>query len=180
MYYAVFLPLKTGEPSIFWAPDGSIASYQNQNVQYDNAINLVSTVVTGIKAIHNDYESISTSTINQLELMLPDTIDPIKLQNEVRNIADEAGVGVSDITVIIDPKNTNPNVGAYLVTFNAKGRYPVIKNIVEAIERNKRFYTVEVMTINKVTSKGLSQEELATFDKEALSANLSYKVYYLK
>ncbi len=182
LYYGVFDPLYTGKPGLIWTPESSISALQSTNVQYTNTINLVSKVEKDIKKVNEEYQAIKAdaTTTHKVMKMLPDSIDPIVLRSEVISIADNKGVSIIDVGIKEDAKNVPQGLGAYLVTFSVKGRYPVLKNLLQEYEKNLRFYTVETIDIQRQEAKGLTDKELLDFDKESLSAKLVYKVYYLK
>lgn len=179
LYYGVFDPLYTGNQGLIWTPESSIEALQLKNVQYTSTINLISKVEKDIKKINNNYTSISATTTTKVTAMLPDEIDPIRLRNEVISIADKAGVSVGGVKINDESRSSLPGTGAYLITFEIKARYKDLKRLLESYERNTRFYNIETLRIARFDTKGLSNQELLLFDKEALQTTVSYKVYYL-
>jgi hypothetical protein len=180
LYLGVFKPLYLGQPGIVWTPEFTIGGLQASDVQYQNTINLVEDVKRKMEKINKEYLAVGTTTTNRVETMLPDSINPIRLQNEVVSIANAAGVSLQGLTIKEDGKLPVPGTGAYLITFTMKARYPVIKAVLEAYEKNLRVYSTESFNIDRQDPEGLSDLELKNFDKEALVAAVSYKVYYLK
>lgn len=179
VYYGVFDPLYNGNPGLVWTPESSISGLQAKNVQYTNTYNLISKVGKDIKKINDDYVAIPETTTATVTQMLPDEIDPIRLRNEVINIADKTGVPISTVKISEDNRVSVPGVGAYTITFDVKARYSDIKNLLVGYEKNTRFYNIDSLRISRIETKGLSPQELLVFDKEALLATVSYKVYYL-
>lgn len=179
MYYAVFEPLYKGNPGLIWTPESSIAGLQSKNVQYLNTYNLISKVEKDMKRINDHYISIPETTIATVTKMLPDEIDPIRLRNEVISIADSAGIAISTVKITEDNKISVPGTGTYTVTFQVKGKYSDLKNLLESYEKNTRFYNIDSLRISRVDPKDLSAEELLMFDKEHLQTTVNYKVYYL-
>lgn len=180
LYYGVFNPLYTGNPGLIWAPESSIAALQGANVQYSNTMGLVSEVQRGIKKINDDYKVVEATTTKKIEAMLSDKIDSIKLKKEVIAIAEVVGVAVSSVSVREDARFPVPGTGSYLVSFSFKARYPTIKALLQAYERNTRFYTIESLAVNRQDSKGLSETDIKNNDTEALQVIAEYRVYYLK
>lgn len=180
MYYGFIEPMITGNPGMVWTPSNSIKGLQATNVQYINAANIVSTITMDMKKVNKDYLDIATSTIEKVEIMLSDTIDVFKLRKEVVSIADKAGVSITDPTIIENPRNSDKNIQSYLITFTLKAKYPKIKALLQEYEKNMRFYSVESMTIKTKDPKGLSPEDLLSFDSEILDVNISYTVASLK
>ena len=180
MYYGLFEPMYTGQPGIVWSPESSIAELQLKNVQYTNAINLVSAAILGIKKINEDYKAVPVATITKVEAMLPDVIDRFKLRNEVISIANNAGVAITGLSIAENGANTNQNIKSYIISFEVKARYALLKKLLQVYENNIRFYTIDSFTIGTADQKGLSPEDLLVFDKEALIAKVTYTVSYLK
>jgi hypothetical protein len=183
LYLAFLQPIYTGDTGLIWTPEHSIRELKTNKAMYQNAFNQVDLVVKSTKKINDDYKAlIETGLDEQVMIMLPDTIDPIRLRNEVITIGDKAGVALSSVSIAEDRKDINQNLGAYVVTFNFRGRYPVFKKLVEAFEKNLRLYTVERAAITHLNQKDnekdrtLSQEEIA----ELLDMNITFKVRYLK
>lgn len=180
MYYGFIEPMYTGNPGIVWSPSSSIRGLQSTNVQYVNAINLVSAATLGIKKINDEYLAVSTSSIEKAELMLPDSIDRFKLRNEVISIADKSGVAITGLAIAENAKNSNGEIQSYTISFGVKARYPALKRLLQEYEKSTRFYTIESITINVADPKGLSPEDLLLFDSEALVSNVVYTVAALK
>ena len=180
MYYGFIEPMITGNPGMVWTPSNSIKGLQATNVQYINAANIVSTITMDMKKVNKDYLDISTSTIEKVGIMLPDTIDIFKLRKEVVSIADKVGVSIADPAITENPRNTDQSVQSYLITFALKAKYPKIKELLQEYEKNMRFYSVESMTIKIKDKKGLSAEELLSFDSETLDVEIRYTVASLK
>jgi hypothetical protein len=179
VYYGVFDPLYNGNPGLVWTPESSIAGLQAKNVQYTNTYNLISKVGKDMKKINDEYVAIPETTVATVTQMLPDEIDPIRLRNEVINIADKVGVPISTVKITEDNRVTVPGTGSYTITFDVKARYADIKNLLAAYEKNTRFYNIDALRIARSDPKGLSAQELLVFDKEQLQVTVSYKVYYL-
>lgn len=180
LYYGFFDPMYTGNPGFVWTPQASISSLQSENIQYINALNLISDVERQTKTVNTDYTSVASTTIDKAKIMLPDSIDPLKLRAEATSIANKSGVDVEIKDVIVDTKNTSKVTGSYIITLSMKARYPLLKKLVQEFEKSKRFYTVDSLSIKRVDPMGLSDLQLLSFDKDALTIMLNYKVYYLK
>ena len=166
LYLGVYKPLDTGLAGIGWTPDSSISALKATNVQYANTLKLVTDVETGVKKINQNYTSISEATTTLVETMLPDYVDPIQLHNEIVNIADTAGVSVTAINITLFGRNNIAGVGSYVVSFIVKGRYPLIKNLLQEFEKNKRFYNIDALNIEKQETKRETRKREAKMKKE--------------
>lgn len=179
LYYFVYVPLTTGNPSAIFTPVASISSLQATNVQYTNTLSLISKIQTDIKKVNDDYKTLDIASTTKVEMMLPDSLNQLKLRREVTAISDSVGIGIKGLNVKED-KSSSANLGAYVVEFSFKARYKNIKLLLEEYEKNKRFYTIETLRISRVDVKNLKSEDLQNLDRDALLVFVTYKVNYLK
>jgi hypothetical protein len=179
LYNFVYLPLTTGVDSVVMSPKASIRTLQDTNVQYANTLSLLGKIQTDIKKINDDYKSLDPATTSKVLIMLPDSIDTLKLRREVIAIADSAGIAIKEVSVKED-KGNSATLGAYIVEFSVKARYKNVKLLLEEYEKNLRLYTIESLRIARQDTKTLKAEELQNLDRESLMVTIAYKVNYLK
>jgi len=178
LYYGFFEPIYDGTVGYGWAPESTISSLQSQNASYASALNQVSNVETGIEKVYKLYQLITPDVIATTSLLLPDSIDPIKLKNEVMSIADKAGVAISTPGITLDPRTVGKPVQAYIVIFSFKARYPKLKEFMEDYQKNLRFYALDSLTIKRQVNVDAGDSK-RTFDKEALDVTVQFRVRYL-
>lgn len=179
MYYGVIIPLQDGTPGMIWTPEYSIPALQSKNSSYAEAIAQANAIEAGAAKINSDYLAVSSSTIEKSLIMIPNSVDKLKLLNEVNAIANKEGVSISSVLVREESrfKSVN-NVGAYSVSFSVKSRYPAFKKLMQAYERNLRFYVVNSITIQH-PKESEGQQSTSNFDREALTMNVTFRVFYL-
>ncbi len=176
LYYGFLDPLYHGTTGIVWTPENSIVALQTQNVGYQNALNQVTEVERGAVKLNNEYLAVSSSTIQKTAIMLPDDIDQLKLVNEVKAIANQSGIALSNVTVVEDAQYKSKDLVAYKVTFGLKARYPVFKKLMEEYEKNMRFYVTNSITIKRP----VDGQTTTLLDKDALAMQVSFRVFHLK
>lgn len=183
LYLGYIHPIYTGEPGLVWAPEKNIFVMKSLNVQYQNSLNQISLIQNQMDQLTKDYNAVDEETRKKVTMMLPDTLDPIKLRSEVAAIADRAGVAITDLTVTpvkSTAKNVGQKVDGYKVSFSVKSHYPSIKNLIAKYETSLRFFLLESVSIDKIVRKIDDKSELSQDDGETLISIVSFNVYYLK
>ena len=180
LYYAYLDPMYSGSPGLIWTPEKSISILQATNVQYENTAKQVDLIKESVSRINKDYTAIPQDVIDRASILLPDSIDKINLRKEVVAIADKAGVALNGVTVTDDPKNQSTVVGAYLVNFTVKVRYPIFKALMESYERSTRVFMIETVSIKKLEAKELEKEASLIDNQDKLNCIVSFRVTYLK
>ena len=151
---------------------------QSQNIQYTNAFDQVSLVEKEIEKINKDYLSVDSKVKDKALLLLPDSVDPIKLRSEVVSIANDAGVAISGLTVTVNGRQQAKEVGSYLVSFSTRSHYSVFKKMIEGFDKSTRFFVLESVSIQRPDSK---EAGVAVIDDgETLNCLVTFRVYYLK
>ncbi len=179
LYYGVFDPLYNGATGVVWTPEHTIPSLQAQNVGYANALNQVTEVQRQAKKLNDDYEAVPLEVKEKTAIMLSSGLDQLKLINEVKAITDKAGIAISGLSVKQDQRYINKYLGAYDISFSTKARYPVFKELMENFEKNLRFFNINTISIKRPENSGVNESGVI-FDKEVLSASVSFRVYYIK
>lgn len=179
-YYGVFDPLYNGNPGLVWTPAAALPVLQTRNVQYTDALNQVALIKQSSAKLGKDYDAIPGDIKNSVGILLPDSIDPIRLRNEVLAIADNAGIPISGLDVTVNSKSSSDKLGAYLVAFNIKGHYSEFKKFMEVYERNMRFFTLSGLTIRRPEKKAGEINDPQLNDKELLNFTITSVVYYFK
>ena len=178
LWYGFYKPLFEGSTGLGWMPASTLPALQNENVNLQNALDQISSVEKGAKKLNDEYLLITPEVKEKLMIMLPNTIDRVKLINEVKAIAEKSKVFVNG-TAMEDTRPVGRNVGAYTVTLTFKARYDVIKKLMENYEKNMRFFVVESVSLKR-PENGEGQTGNGVFDSEALNAGITFKVYYFK
>lgn len=187
LYYGVFDPMyNPAAAGMGWKPTETIGSLQAKNINYVDALNTINDIQTQSKKLNDDYQALAkatttnggVSTTTKLAIMLPDTIDPIKLRNEILSIANRSGVEVSGISVKEDLTFRNPTIGSYAVVITLTSRYLPFKSLIAEYTKSMLFLNLKSMSITKVSEDAL--KESLILDKNSLNIAVTYQVYYLK
>lgn len=177
LYFGYIDPMYTGQPGIVWTPEASIGTLQIKNIQYESTFGKLVSIEDGIKKVSKSYNDVDINLRSKAELMLPDSVDTIKLRNEVIMIGNKVGVALQSVKVDVDQKQNSKALGAYVVGFSLKSNYSTFKSFMELYEKNMRFYVLDSVTIKHHEKKDEADTE---DDKDMLSVTILSKVYVLK
>jgi hypothetical protein len=184
LYFAYINPMYTGEPGLVFTPEKSIPVLKSESVLRTNALNQFALIESEVNKISKDYKSIDDETKAKVTMLLPDTLDSIKLRNEVVSIANNAGIALTGLKVTNSVKGfQSKEVGSYAVDFSAKGHYSTLKRLMETYEKSMRLFVLDSVIIQRAKKKDKDVDpSLADsgIDDETLTMIISYRVYYLK
>lgn len=178
-YYGYIDPMYNGTPGLVWTPQKSISVLKSENVQYTNALNQVSFLEEEIKKIDKNYKAVDGGVIASSTILLPDSLDPYNIRNEVTSIANKAGVAIVGVNVIPSNKIKSPKIGTYTVSFTLIARYPVFKKLMEEYEKSMRLFLIDSVMISRVEEKKGEEKTSVITDKEALNISVTFNVPYL-
>jgi hypothetical protein len=178
LYFGYLDPVYTGQPGIIFTPEANITSLQSTNVQYADALNQIALVQSEIEKVNKDYNAIDPAIKNKVTILLPDTIDVVKLRNEVMTIANKSGVAIYGLSVKNNPRNRDPDLDQYTVNFSMKAHYSDIKGLLANFEKNMRLYVIDSVRINRPEKRAGDAPSLD--DGETLTGTVSFNVYSLK
>lgn len=178
LYYGYLEPKYLGTPGFLFPVGQSISSLQIEKVKYETALSGADLVEEKIKSITGEYKKIPEEQKQKIEKLLPDTVDPIKLRNEVKYIGNMVGVDIPNVSVVPGVADqTSSFVGFYTISFTIKGRYFILKNFIKAYEKNMRVFFLESAEIKKYKSQERGE---SVSDPGLLQMSIRAKVYYLK
>ena len=183
LYYGYLDPMYTGAPGFIWTPESSIFALQSRNVQYANSLNQIDLIEQEVGKLYKDYQSIDVDAKTKVSTLLPDTLDPIKLRNEVVSIANRSGVAITGLQVTPDTKIQSKDTKGYLISFSFKSHYSVAKALMENYEKSMRLYLLDSVAIQRVDKKTTDNSPTQSGpidDNETLTTAVIFRVYYLK
>lgn len=138
LYYLVISPVYTGESSgVFEIPGDSIQALIKKEADYDATIQTAKDTVTLSKKIKKEYAVFDDATKEKMSIMVPDTINEVKLLNEITKMAILLGLPIDNLGV----KDTNG--GEYNVYFTVETTYVEFKNFMSKFEKSARLYTLQ-------------------------------------
>lgn len=167
IYYIILNPLYTGMGSI-WQPERSISSLRDLNLQYSETLQQANTLYAQAENLRTQYNSIPDLAKEKMGLMVPDNVDPVRLLNEVNNIANQTGLAISDLGYISSPQ-TMGNYGTYTVSFTVTTTYSKFKELMHNYETSLRLFTI------KNVAFAVSQKDSALIDFQ-----VKLETYYIK
>lgn len=178
LYFGYIDPAYTGAPGFFYTPEKGLMALRTDNDQYSSTLTKIVTVEEGIKRVAKSYNEVDPELKKKVEIMLPNSLDTVKLRNEIVTIGNKAGVAVTGVKVEPDSKSSNADVNAYLVTFTFKAKYSTTKKFLELYEKNLRFFVLETIAIKHQEKK--DDGTLSAEDPDTLSVGISSRVYSFK
>ena len=167
IYYIIIDPLYTGVGSV-WQPEQSVQNLRNLNSQYEETLSQANSLYNQAENLRTQYSGISDDAKQKMKLMVPDSVDPVRLLNEVNNIANQSGLALRDLGYISNPP-TIGNYGMYTVSFTVKTTYSKFKDLMRNYETSLRLFTV------KNVSFSIPQK-----DESLIDFQVKLETYYLK
>jgi len=160
LYYLAINPLYTGIGMV-WQPKQGIGALRALDTQYADALSQAEELYAQAETLSTEYGSIDDELKAKMKVMVPDDIDPVKLLSEVNGIANQQGVGLSDLRYTKngdekDEKNMAQKGGSgyYTVAFSASTNYAKMKDLLESLETSLRLFTVTRVTLKAPTDGG--------------------------
>mgnify|MGYP003489994399 FL=1 len=178
LYMLVISPVYSGEGNI-WAPSSGISNLKSLNKQYTSTLVQIDTIERGAEALYKDYTNLNPEVLSKMNILLSDSVDQVKLRNEVVTIASRSGLALEELEV---KKERLPYKGldVYLVTFSLKARYPVFKRFITDIDKNMRFYNLESIILERQPERETEDQRSSLTDKDILNIQVKFRVYQIK
>lgn len=166
MYNKVIDPLYFGSESPFFNPEENVPSLVKKIDTYDATIKEVKNIINKATEAKKQYEAISVEDKKKMLLMVPTSIDDIKLLKELTLSGDpEKGTGLP-IDNLGAKDKTN---GEYSVSFSVLTTYDNFKKYMEYWENSLRLYTINSITFGP----GKTEDDVIKF-------TIDMTTYYMK
>lgn len=166
MYNYVIDPLYYGSDSPFFDPEENVPSLVKKIDTYDATIKEVSSLIKKALEAKKQYEAISPDDKKNMLLMVPISIDEIKLLKELTlSSSNEKGTGVPLESVGVKDKGN----GEYNVSFTLYVTYDNFKKYMEYWENSLRLYSLNSISFGL----GKTEDDLLKF-------NVDMSTYYMK
>ena len=98
LYMLVISPVYSGEGNI-WAPSSGISNLKSLNKQYTSTLVQIDTIERGAEALYKDYTNLNPEVLSKMNILLSDSVDQVKLRNEVVTIASRSGLALEELEV---------------------------------------------------------------------------------
>jgi hypothetical protein len=152
VYYLIISPLYTGAGTL-WQPNQSIQALQSLNTQYDNTLVEATTLRQQAESLKAEYTQVSDEQKARMSVMVPTSIDRVRLLSEISSIINQTGLSVQDISVS-DSVSTLDNTGAVMVTFSVSTTYDSFKALMDKLEKSLRLFSVSSIAFTSPEKEG--------------------------
>jgi hypothetical protein len=163
LYSYVVDPLYSGTPSFLFQEGQGFNDLIKTRNAYDKTIEEVPKLIKQASVAKTTYENISPADKKNILIMVPVSVNDIKLMSELTNIGVESGVPLDGMG-IKDKGN-----GEYSVSFSVITTYTNFKSIMKVWENSMRLFRLQSVSF----SPGKTEEELIKFSVEL-------STYYMK
>lgn len=162
LYFYVIDPLYTGADAVFWNSGPSIQSLNVLKNQYQATIDGVSGILQEAKDLEKEYNSFDATTTKNMMIMVPSSIEEVRLLSELTEMANLSGFSIEGL-------NVKDKSGEYTVNFTMNTTYPKFKTFMYKFETSMRLFTLK--SVSFTPSK--DETELIKFSVEL-------STYYMK
>jgi Tfp pilus assembly protein PilO len=163
LYYMVTSPLYTGVSSSLYSVDTGISTLKSSVAEYDVAISQVDGLIKDSRSLQKEYDGFSEETKKNIMIMVPQSVEEIRLLSEMTSIAAESGIALEGLSV------KDKGSGKYSITFNVQTTYQKFKDFITRYERSMRLLSLDSVNFNAGTS-----------DDDIIKFSVVLSTYYLK
>lgn len=169
LYFSVISPLYVGATSSF-LPEEGVSTLMQKNKDLDQALNQAKDLSSQAEKLKNKYDSIDPDLRNKLNVMVPESVDPVRLVNEVNTIANISGFNLDKISYIQnDTTLLGDGVKSYTINISVLGNYANFKNLIKQFESSLRIYVIKSVNFS-------IPENIA----DPITFSVKLETYYLK
>lgn len=161
IYSYVIKPLYTGEDTGFWTPKESVQSLLLSKKQYVATINGIDEIKQEAKKIEKEYSVFDDTVKNNMIIMVPDSINEVKLLSELTKIANDVGFAIEGLSV-------KDKSGEFSINFVIKTTYPKFKDFIARYEKSKRLLTLDSVAFTPVED-----------EQEPIKFQITMTTYYM-
>lgn len=154
--YQILLPMYNGEPSMLYAPDTGYKKLKQSMIDYQATSLQAETIIKQAKDLEDKYKLITEADIDLLKIMVPDSINEVKLHSEMAAILISQGFPTDKMFVNSKSGATTlPNAGSFLISFSLEdASYEKLKTFLNALERSKRIVVVKNINVTPAEKPG--------------------------
>ncbi len=164
LYFYIAVPIYTGAVSILLTPgENNIKSLIEKKEKYVLANESIETLITEAKSIQGKYDAFDQATKDKIMIMIPESIDNIKLLSELTRIANENGITLDSLSV------KEKGGGEYAVNLTMMATYSQFKEFITYYENSMRLLALQ--SVNFSPSKNETDE---------YKFSVEFLTYYLK
>ena len=167
LYFLLIGPLYKGVGGV-WQPQESVQSLIELNKQYDEALAQADSLAVQAKTLKTEYDRVNPEEKAKMQIMVPDSIDKVRLLSEISGIVASTGLVVSDLSY--GDGSASPNGrGSVIVSFMVRTTYPNFKEFIGAFEKSMRLFSIQSVAFTVPEKQG----DLTTYQ-------VRLEAYYIK
>lgn len=167
VYYLLIGPLYTGTGGM-WQPAESVQSLKQMNTQYDETLAQADDLYNQAETLKSQYMRVSNDQKAVMQVMVPDSIDKVRLMSEVNSIIEQSGLQPSELAYLDNTSNNNTRNTAG-ISFSVKTTYPAFKKMMDNFEKSMRLYSIQNVMFTASDKDG-----------EPTTYQVKLETYYLK
>lgn len=152
LYYVAIGPLYTGAGGV-WQPAQSVQSLRMLNNQYDETLAQADNLFTQAETLRGQYSRISNDQKDKMKVMVPDTIDKVRLLSEVHAIGVQSGLTLNELSYS-EGQTLGTGRSAAGVSFAVKTTYPQFKALMDTFEKSLRLFSIQSVTFAAPEQEG--------------------------
>lgn len=148
-----------------------------QKQENDTMLNLAQRLQSKRDSLHDSYNEISVDERKELEKLLPDTVDNVRLVLDINNIAEQYGIVIKNITVsrdgdkesnksqnVVSSIDSSGDIGTITLGFSTDATYDVFINFIKDLEEALRVVDIKSLEISSGGSKDVFLGFTVTLD----------------
>lgn len=152
VYYLLINPLYNGVGGV-WQPAQSVTQLRTLNAQYDDTLKQADTLSNQADVLKSQYAKVSTDQKDKMAIMVPDSIDKVRLLSEVVNIEKQTGFTFGELAYSEGSSLSNGR-GSADISFSVKTTYPRFKELMDAFEKSMRLYSIQSVAFTTPEHEG--------------------------
>lgn len=168
VYYLAIGPLYSGTGGV-WQPSNSISTLQAMNTQYDATLGQADGLYSQAQTLRAQYANVSLDAKAKMEIMVPNSIDKIRLLDEVDSIGKQTGLAFDSLAYSEGSSGGTVPLGTAGISFTVKTNYPKFKELMDNFEKSLRLFSIQSVSFAAAAKEG----DLITYQ-------VKLGTYYLK
>lgn len=152
LYLLVIKPVYTGVGGV-WQPTQSVKDLSTLNEQYSATLDQAETLASQAMELEKEYQSVSQEDRDKMKIMVPDSIDRVRLLNEVSLMGTRLGFTLNDLSYA-EGSSLAAGRGSATISFTVKTTYPRFKDLMDNFEKSLRLYTIQSVTFSAPEKEG--------------------------
>lgn len=151
LYFLLIGPLYKGVGGV-WQPAESVQSLKELNDQYNETLKQAEDIFTQAETLRSQYSRISNDQKEKMSVMVPDSIDKVRLLSEVNSIINQSGMYASELAYTEGPQTAGR--GSAGISFAVRATYPQFKALMDNFEKSMRLFSIQNVTFSVPDTEG--------------------------